>query len=398
MPALPPDPVGSFFQILTGTTGNDQIRGSAFGDLIYGGDGRDVLSGLRGNDYIDGGAGNDIVAGGAGDDTLIGGGGDDTIDTGDGNDLVFGGDGADRINAFLDGGDQVVLYGGAGQDAFALLQASGAFVARLGDFSFAQDSLTINGQGLQAAVAGGVQITAGAGSVAIFLPQLGGTLVLDGVTAQDLVSNLTLSGDDLFTGSDGADVFDGEAGHDQIAGGEGDDVLGGGDGNDLLDGGAGHDTLGGDRGNDTLIGGAGDDAIYGRFGNNQIFGGDGDDLLSSGRDSSTIEGGAGDDVLVARQETGGDHVLTGGAGADTFEFFGARAGRQSDTRVTDFELGLDQFTVNEGDGFAYAADNGLFFQDVAGDALLTLPSGSTIVFEGVTAADMNELIPGAFVS
>ena len=61
MPLLSPLPSGSFFQTITGTSGNDERRGSGLADLMFGGDGNDVLSGLRGNDYLDGGAGSDIL-------------------------------------------------------------------------------------------------------------------------------------------------------------------------------------------------------------------------------------------------------------------------------------------------------------------------------------------------
>lgn len=393
MPIFPPAPVGPFFQTLTGTAGDDQLRGSNFNDLILGADGNDALSGLRGNDYIDGGAGDDIVAGGAGNDTLIGGTGNDTINSGTGNDLIFGGDGNDSITAQLNDTTLVSIYGGSGQDLFELVNASAGFQAQIGDFSFAEDTLTINGQALSSLVAGGIGITAlSAGDVSVHLPQLGGTLILTGTSSQSLVSNLNLAGNDTFTGSEAADFFDGEGGADQISGGDGADVLGGGDGDDVIFGGLGDDTMGGDRGNDQLFGGDGNDEIYGRFGFNLIDGGEGDDVLSTGRDSSTVFGGAGDDYISARLEAGGDHVLTGGAGADTFDFFGAKAKRQSDNIITDFDLLEDSFTVNEADGFDYAAANGLTFTQGSTGAVLALPTGSTITFNGVSADQMNAMM------
>jgi Ca2+-binding RTX toxin-like protein len=391
MPLIFPLPTGSFFQTITGTSGNDERRGSRLDDLMYGGDGNDVLSGLRGDDYLDGGAGNDILQGGAGNDTMIGSDGNDTINSGTGDDLIFGGAGDDSITANLDDTTLATLYGGDGRDLFELVNAAPGFQVKIADFVFGTDTLTINGLGFDAVVASGVALTAlPDGGVSVTLPALGGTLVLTGTSVQDLLGSLSLSGADTFSGAAQDDYFDGGAGDDVIGGGDGRDVLGGGDGNDRIDGGAGNDTIGGDRGNDTLSGGDGADAIYGRFGNNLIDGGAGDDLLSSGRDSSTVIGGLGDDTLSARQEAGGDHVLTGGAGADSFEFFGARSGRQSDSVITDFELGVDRFSINGVDGFAVAADLG--FADGPEGAVLVLATGSTITFAGVDAADLNAIL------
>jgi VCBS repeat-containing protein len=72
--------------IITGTSGDDNLKGSKFDDAMYGGNGEDFLQGKAGNDYLDGGAADDVLHGDAGDDTLKG---------GAGNDLIHGGTGTD---------------------------------------------------------------------------------------------------------------------------------------------------------------------------------------------------------------------------------------------------------------------------------------------------------------
>ena len=80
--------------ILSGTSGDDAIQGTANADILAGGDG---------NDRLFGGAGADELRGGNGDDILIG---------GDGIDLLYGGLGADQFILKLDPAemDQIVDF------------------------------------------------------------------------------------------------------------------------------------------------------------------------------------------------------------------------------------------------------------------------------------------------
>jgi predicted extracellular nuclease len=82
---------------ITGTAGDDVLRGT---------DGADVVMGLGGNDTITGGNADDVVCGGAGDDrltgdngvdVLLGGFGDDRLDGGNGDDTLVGGPGTDTL-------------------------------------------------------------------------------------------------------------------------------------------------------------------------------------------------------------------------------------------------------------------------------------------------------------
>ena len=75
---------------VSGSQGNDTLKGTNRGDQIYGLNGNDNLRALSGFDELYGGAGNDELYGGPGDDELYG---------GSGNDNLFGGDGGDFINS-----------------------------------------------------------------------------------------------------------------------------------------------------------------------------------------------------------------------------------------------------------------------------------------------------------
>ena len=196
-------------------------------------------------------------------------------------------------------------------------------------------------------------------------------------------------GNDRLLGGLGNDRLYGDAGNDTLDGGEGHDRLYGGTGDDSMDGGAGHDQLRAGHGNDTLNGGDGNDKIYGNKGNNVLNGDAGDDYISSGDQTSILDGGADDDTLVLRMKKGGDHIATGGTGNDEFQFLYAGNAAVSDITLTDFDLTEDTFTIDGVDGQLYLALIGdAAVTDVGGNALLTLTTGDSILFEGVTEAEL----------
>jgi Ca2+-binding RTX toxin-like protein len=82
LPALAPD--------VTGTNGDDSLRGTAKADKINARAGNDWIVGLRGNDTLIGGRGRDVLYGGSGDDRLlIRDGAKDSADCGSGRDTVI---------------------------------------------------------------------------------------------------------------------------------------------------------------------------------------------------------------------------------------------------------------------------------------------------------------------
>lgn len=320
---------------------NPNIYGSAFDEyFIYGYGGDDVLTVTDSiTTTIYGGDGNDIISLFDADDFAFGEDGDDTISAGAGNDVVDGGAGDDTLNG--EAGDDTI-DGGDGND-------------------------TIDG---------------GEGNDTI-----------DGGLGNDTIDGG--DGDDLIAGGRGDDYLSGGAGDDTINAGNGADRVFGGDGNDILNGAGGDDYLHGGHGNDVINGHSGNDTILGIKGHNELFGGDGNDIVNTGDHTSTADGGAGDDLIVARLKKGGDHTLTGGADADTFEFVYQTSKKASDVTITDFELGVDQFVVGGMTGEEWVDiyfGFGLIFEvdilsEVNGNAVLEIGYNDTITFEGISEAD-----------
>jgi Ca2+-binding RTX toxin-like protein len=185
--------------------------------------------------------------------------------------------------------------------------------------------------------------------------------------------------DYIFAGNGNNNVFADE-GNDVVGGGTGNDMLNGGGGQDSLFGGAGNDTLFGDVGSDILNGGDGNDLLSGGDNADTLFGGDGNDILIGDKGSDWLDGGAGNDNLMGGA---GSDTLVGGAGADTFSFF---LGGQNDT-IADFQYGTDKlaFGIKDIDIGAMIANA----QYVGGNAVLTLPDGSTVTLLGINKIDLS---------
>jgi Ca2+-binding RTX toxin-like protein len=195
-----------------GTTGVDQLNGTALADRLYAINGDDTIRGAAGNDLLVGGIGNDKLYGGADDDKLYG---------GDGNDLIQG-----------DAGKNLLL-GGAGDDTF--IGGSG-----IDD---------VNGEA-------GSDIVKYDRSVAAVKVNLATNVNTGGDAEGD-----KLTGVERVSGSNFADTIVGDAQANTLLGLGGNDRLDGGQGNDQLRGGDGDDTISGGLGNDSLSGGAGKDVF-----------------------------------------------------------------------------------------------------------------------------------------
>lgn len=128
----------------------------------------------------------------------------------------------------------------------------------------------------------------------------------------------------------------GSAGFDEddllIIGDEADNLdLIGGDGHDEIEGGSGNDILREGLGNGILNGGDGNDDLDGGPGTEKLFGGNGDDILRAG-------GSIPANTPVPPGQPAGDYDrLNGGAGKDTFGFYGVGT-----FEVADFTLGEDR--------------------------------------------------------
>lgn len=360
---------------LTGTDGDDIIRGDARGetiipglgnDTVWAGDGDDDINGLidiqslmpdaasnaalsnePNDNCIYAGAGNDLVRTGGGADMIDGGTGDDRVFSGDGDDQILGGDGADRIVS--DAGNDSV-FGGLGNDKIFGRDGNDTLNGELGDdriFGDLGDDFITGGDGNDLLVGwyGDDVIDGGAGDDAL-IGQLGLDHLIGGDGADLLFGHRDedrLEGgagaDQLFGGADN-DVLIGDGGNDKIFGGPGrdslfggddDDILGGRNGNDYIEGGEGNDKIFGDDQNDTLLGdggidliyggtgddvihgGAGDDELLGQIGNDVLYGDDGDDLMHGHLGDDTLYGGSGNDRVLG---DAGDDILDGSSGND----------------------------------------------------------------------------------
>jgi hypothetical protein len=166
----------------------------------------------------------------------------------------------------------------------------------------------------------------------------------DGVTLGAAVPAKVFGGpgDDVLSGSFGADSLRGEEGNDVLSGKDGGDDLRGGSGSDHVSGGSGNDVLVEDassNGADLLAGGPGSDTVSyaertapvsvtiglladdGEVGEGddiganieRLMGGSGPDRLVGTAHSETLIGAAGDDELVGHR---GRDLLLGGRGSD----------------------------------------------------------------------------------
>lgn len=119
-------------QVVSGTTGDDDLNGGNGDQALYGFAGNDRLRGGAGDDVLFGGQGNDELSGGQGNDRLYGGAGNDVLFGGEGNDLIVGGQGQDRLQGST-GADRFVFE----DTAESLLSAPDAIV----DFARAQGDI-----------------------------------------------------------------------------------------------------------------------------------------------------------------------------------------------------------------------------------------------------------------
>ena len=265
--------------------------------FIYGDENNNNLSGTAGDDIIKGFLGYDTLNGGVGDDTLIGGAGSDTLNGGVGDDVyAFARNfGQDQITD-TSGNDQIVFQDivitnpnltlrKIGNDLVIEVDETGNKVTVKGHYTNAGkiETFIFSGTSFSAAQIEALQRR-------FILGDNRGNSRLFGT-----------AGDDIIKGFAGNDLMRGFAGNDLLIGGAGDDELHSGDGNDVLYG----DRIesGSDGGNDKLYGWAGDDSYWfiGDFGQDQI-------TESSGTDTIYLRGIRRDDVTITRD--GNNLVIT----------------------------------------------------------------------------------------
>ena len=301
-----------FIELITMTgTGSIDAIGSDAAERIVGNTGFNIVDGFGGADTLEGGDGGDDLYGGTADDRLFG---------GTGSDALHGDQGADNIDG---GDDDDVMSGGAGADTL-----NGGLGVDLVTYASSVAGVTVN---LFTGTGSGGDAQ---GDLLAGIENLVGTSQNDVLTGDDVANH--------FDGGVGADSLSGGAGNDTLLGGTGDDTLAGGAGADSLNGGTSADTvsyansfagvtvslftntgLGGDAEGDVLtgfgniFGSALNDALTGDGAGNVLTGGFGNDTLSGGTGTDTLFGGDGTDLLFGGQ--GADSLL-GGTGVDLVSY------------------------------------------------------------------------------
>ena len=353
--------------LVGGTAGADNLSTSQGLALVSGGTGGDVLTltasaqgavavGGKGNDAIDIHANGGVAAGGVGDDTLTHQGGDDVaLDGGAGDDVISIAVGNSATVIFGEGSGHDVVDGGGPLTRFAFMDdiqfedlafelsgdGSSVTIGRATDAgrldSASPYSLTING--LTAILAAGPIIFSFEGQADMKINRF-----LEGSAVSDRIEAITAEEFEIIVAGGITIPFTVVADSSVwLQGFEGDDTLRGTDFPDLVDGGSGNDTIDGFAGNDTLLGGDGADTLYGGVGLDLLLGGAGADFATGNEGDDTLEGGSGDDQL--RGGVGSDS-LKGGGGDD--QLFGR--GNPSSALDPD-PLGADgNNTLRGGDG------------------------------------------------
>ncbi len=258
-----------------------------------------IVQGTSGNDQLNGSAGDDILKGFAGNDTINAQGGDDVLDGGTGNDSLNGGAGNDiYLYGMGDGNDSITNYDtGAGREDVLRFKAS---------VSVADVHLSRSNNSLWVSLSNGEKITVNN----FFTSDASGGYQLNAIEFEDgtrwttaMIKSMVQQATDV------------------------DDILYGYAGADTLFAGAGNDTLYGNNGADTLHGEDGKDRLYGGYGNDTLHGGPGDDTLNGQNDNDLLDGGPGKDTLNGNN--GSDIYLYGlGDGNDSISNYDLGAGRE----------------------------------------------------------------------
>jgi Ca2+-binding RTX toxin-like protein len=309
---------------LTGSSGDDELRGNGSANILDGALGADTLVGRAGSDiyYVDN-AGDVVVevAGGGNYDEvrvrdLAGYTLPDYVEkltsltnaafTGTGNGLANEMNGTNAVDTFYGGAGADALNGGAGND---VLYGEG-------------DHDILNGGSGNDTMTGGLgndtYIVDSVGDVVIEIASGGIDQVYTTLTSYTLgtgVDHLTFNGD-----GSAAVTGTGNGLNNNIVGLAGNDTLSGGGGHDELFGNAGDDVLNGDGGEDLLIGGPGADVLTGGYEGDTFQFNDGDCGLGASADRIT------DFVqIVERIDLRGIDADTGTAGDQAFSFVGTAA-------------------------------------------------------------------------
>ncbi|MBZ9648143.1 hypothetical protein K9B33_11340 [Sphingobium sp. 3R8] len=472
---------------INGLAGNDFIEGAGGDDQLTGGDGNDILSGGVGNDALHGGEGDDVLSGDEGVDTLDGGNGFDTADYGFsldswninlaagtaaiirtngsapvetltsieavigglGSDQITGDDGANRIQG---GAGNDILQGGGGDDVFVIGGDEDGIDAVDGGSGYDRIEAAADDTVIGLSSIGNVELITSNGhaNVRIEATDEADTLDLSAAELSGIVSIDLGAGNDVVTGTLGADVINAGAGDDVIryVGLEtGADTLDGGDGSDRIEAAANDVVIrlasyqnieaisGGqftgvilartdaaettnlngltveglsridlEGGDDIFVGTAQADVVRGGSGNDTISGNGGDDIFDyvgvangfdtlSGGDGFDIVRASADNVRIGIASLASVERLTGNGHANVVVEWGA-----TDDVLNFSTIALDGLTLETGAGNDSATLNssGLVVAGGAGNDTFTVSGNGSHSFR-FGAGDGNDVLtnPGS---
>ena len=149
-----------------------------------------------------------------------------------------------------------------------------------------------------------------------------------------------------------------------------------GSGNDVIDVNKSDRTFG-DLGNDTFY------AIDGK-GGNRMSGGAGNDTFFLGSNDRAL-GGDGNDTFFI--QTGGNNLISGGAGADNFQIVTLELPK-TPNRILDFQMGIDTISIFGAKGLGISATN-LVLNQTGGDIEIMFGNTTLAILNGVTGLNVN---------
>jgi len=273
----------------------------------------EVLTATTGNDNLIGGSGNTSFVMSQG--TTLG-----------GSDVVRGGDGTDQITLLNLGNMQLFYNADTHTATYAKVDGSisGQIVLDSVEQLLASNVGTLAVQlGFSATDTGVGYIISGSASddtISLAGNGLGTADLTNGTLNHDIDAASSILGSIIFA----------NAGNDTVTGTSAGDEIAGGAGNDTLNGGGGEDSLFGNLGDDTLNGGAGGDSLNGGSGDDTIVGGAGSDTLNGGTGTTNTSGLEFDILDYSSASAGVTVSLSAGAASSD--------GEGSSDSVSNFEI------------------------------------------------------------
>ncbi|HWT99953.1 MAG TPA: hypothetical protein VN229_20120 [Terriglobales bacterium] len=387
-------------------TGSADINGT-------GNAGANIIIGNSGNNTLNGGAGADDLRGGTGNDTYVVDNVNDKVteNVGEGTDTIlssvtlnlaagnFAGQeienltltGTAAINGTGNALDNIIignsanntLTGGDGNDTLNGGAGNDTLIGGLGDDTYVVDSksdviVEASGEGTDTVLAS----------------------ITYSIASYAYVENLTLTGTAAINGVGNAqdNIITGNSGNNSLVGGAGDDYLDGGAGADTLDGGAGDDVFivdnVGDHVIESISGAAGGtDEVRSSVSFSLASLANVENLTLTGSGNINAIGNTLDNVITGNS---GNNKLTGGAGADSFQF---SAFGDGDDVITDFEkttdiLGFNSALDVNSDGILddlEAAISSVTDLGAGKDVIVTFNNGHTLTFTGAGTGSITDI-------